>query len=114
VSINASTHFSDAVAFGLGAEYRLNPQWTLSAGISYAGSPVHDKDRNPSLPFDRQIRYGGGVRYAWRDDVTVAFSYEFLDLGDADVNTTFGGGTLEGDFDPNHAHFLALTVSKRF
>ena len=33
------------------------------------------------LPFDRQIRYGTGVRYEFDETTTVGLSYEYLDLG---------------------------------
>jgi long-chain fatty acid transport protein len=113
-TIEASTHFKDTVALGFGAEYEVNPEWTLAAGISWASSPVSNKDRHPSLPFDYQVRYGAGFRYQWREDVTAALSYEFLDLGEAETNRTFAGGRLAGKYDPNYAHFIAFTLRKKF
>ena len=115
VRLDLITHFSDTYAYGFGAEYELDPEWTLMAGYSYASSPVRGKNRNPSLPFDRQIRYAAGVRHAWNETMEVAFSYEYLDFGNGRTNQTLGGGdTLQGEYDTNHAHFFALTLNKRF
>ena len=112
--LDLKTHFTDTYAYGVGAEYELDPEWTLLAGYSYASSPVRGKNRNPSLPFDRQIRYAAGVRHAWNETTEVAFSYEYLDFGKSRINETLGGGTLQGDYDTNHAQFFALTLNKRF
>ncbi len=113
-TVNANIHFKDVTVGGIGGEYRLDDAWTLQAGVSYAGSPVGGKDRSPALPFDRQIRYATGVRYEWSESLTLAFSYQFLDLGSNNVNLQGFGGTLKGDFDPSHAHFFVFTGRKKF
>ncbi len=118
-SVDLNAHFRDTIAYGIGSEYRLSPLWTLMAGISYASSPVSNSNRSVALPLDRQVRYGLGVRHQWRDDVTLALSYEFLDLGDNKLSNTLTGGlaapgTVSGDYDPNHVHFIAFTINKHF
>ncbi len=66
------------------------------------------------MPFDRQIRYATGVRYEWSETLTLALSYEFADLGSNNTSVQGFGGTLKGDYDPNHAHFIAFTVRHKF
>ena len=113
-SLSPATHFSDTIGYGIAAEYRLSPDWTVSAGVSYASSPVRSRNRNAALPFDRQVRYGAGVRYGWSEDLILAFSYEYLDLGDNKLSNSLGGGTLSGDYSDNYAHFFVLSFSKAF
>ncbi len=118
-SVDLNAHFRDTIAYGIGSEYRLSPLWTLLAGISYASSPVSNSNRSVALPLDRQVRYGLGVRHQWRDDVTLALSYEYLDLGDNKLSNTLGGGdrdgqTVSGDYSPNHVQFIAFTINKHF
>lgn len=113
-TIQLTTRFQDIGIYGMAAEYELNPKWTLATGISYAGSPVKSRNRNVSLPFDRQVRYGAGVRYRWREDMTLALSYEYLDLGRSKINSPLAGGTLVGEYEPNRAQFIAFTMSKTF
>ena len=109
------TSFRDTYAYGFAAAYELSPIWTLQAGWSYASSPVRSSNRNPVLPFDRQIRYGTGVIYKWREDVDLALSYEYLDLGDSRFSFTMANGdVVAGDYDPNRVQFVALTLTKRF
>jgi long-chain fatty acid transport protein len=118
-AVDLNAHFRDTIAYGIAAEYRLSPLWTLSAGILYASSPVSNSNRSVALPLDRQVRYGLGVRHQWREDVTLALSYEYLDLGDNQLSNTLtggleAGGTVSGDYSPSHVQFIALTISKSF
>jgi long-chain fatty acid transport protein len=113
-AVELDTHFHDAIAYGIAAEYRLSSEWTVTGGISYASSPVSGGNRSAALPVDRQVRYGAGVRHRWREDVTLALSYEYLDLGDNELTNSVPGGTLSGDYSPNHVQFIALTVGKSF
>jgi long-chain fatty acid transport protein len=48
--------------------------------------------------------------------ISVGVAYEFLDLGDANVNLKGGPlqGDLKGDYDPNHIHFTAVNVIWKF
>ena len=118
-TVDLNAHFRDTIAYGIGAEYRLAPLWTLLAGISYASSPVSNSNRSVALPLDRQVRYGLGVRHQLREDVTLGLSYEYLDLGDNQVSNTLtgglaAGGTVSGDYSPNHVQFIAFTINKSF
>ena len=47
------------------------------------------------MPLDHQIRVGAGVQYEFNQDVTLGAAYEYLDLGDGNINQT--GGNLRGD-----------------
>ena len=114
-AVNLKTKFKDIWGYGLGVEYQLDPLWTLIAGWSYVSSPVSNSNRNAALPFDRQIRYGLGAKYKWREDVTVGFTYEFLDLGSNRINSTSAAaGTLSGKYHPSNVQFVALSFNKTF
>ena len=118
-AVDLDAHFRDTISYGIAAEYQFAPLWTLLAGISYASSPVSNSNRSVALPLDRQVRYGLGLRHEWREDVTLGLSYQYLDLGDAKVSNTLGGGlrageTVSGDYDPSHVHYIAFTINKSF
>ncbi len=115
VSPTFKTSFRDTVAWGAAARYQLTPQWTIQSGFSWASSPVSNSNRNPALPFDRQLRYAGGLVYRWSDVIDLGFSYQYLDLGDAKIRAPMkNGDVLSGKYDKNHAHFFALSFQKRF
>jgi long-chain fatty acid transport protein len=109
--------WDDAWHFALGAQYRLADPWLLSVGFAYDTDPVDDAENNtPDLALDRQIRYAAGLQYDWSTNITVGVAYEFLDLGDADVNLKGGPlqGDLKGNYDPNHIHFIAANLIWKF
>jgi long-chain fatty acid transport protein len=109
--------WNDAWHFALGAQYRIADPWLLSVGFAYDTDPVDNAENNtPDLALDRQIRYAAGLQYDWSADITVGVAYEFLDLGDANVNLKGGPlqGDLKGDYDPNHIHFIAVNLIWKF
>ncbi len=116
VGIQLPRNWHDVQAIGVGADFKLTEEWTLSTGYSYAGSPVHRRDRTPDLPIDRQIRFGVGIRYKWSPELELAFSFEHLDLGPAKIANTFAlpAGRLKGEYRDNQVQFYALTMSWTF
>ena len=44
----------------------------------------------PSLPIDRQLRYGTGIQYEINRDVTAGAAWEFMDAGPAPYSNTRG------------------------
>ncbi len=109
--------YDDTWHFALGAQYRIDEPWLFSIGAAYDSSPADSaKKRTPALPFDRQIRFGTGLQYELNSNVTLGTAYEYLDLGDANINRTGGilRGDLKGKYKKNHIHFIGLNVVWKF
>jgi long-chain fatty acid transport protein len=109
--------YDDTWHFALGAQYRITEPWLLSIGAAYDTSPVDSgKKRTPALPLDRQTRFGAGVQYELDQNLTLGAAYEYLDLGDGNINQTGGNlrGNLKGDYEKNHIHFIGLNVVWKF
>jgi long-chain fatty acid transport protein len=100
----------------VGAHYRLAEPTLLQVGFAYDTSPVTETNRSVALPVDRQIRLGIGVQYEVNDDYTLGFAYEFVSLGNADINQSANPlrGTVQGDYDQNSLNVFNLTVIRRF
>jgi long-chain fatty acid transport protein len=115
-STSVDANFQDTWHTALGARYRLNSMWAVSAGFAYDSSPVRNADRSIVLPLDRQYRYALGLTYDWRKNVTFGAAYEYMDAGSAPVNQT--GGTMKGDlkgrFKDDAFSILALNVNWKF
>ena len=104
--------YDDTWHFALGAQYRFAEGWLWSVGAAYDTSPTDDDTRTPDLPLDRQIRIGTGIQYDWYEDLTVGVAYEYLDLGEAEIDQAGGPlqGPLKGEYDPNVIHFFAANL----
>ncbi len=109
--------YDDTWHFAFGVQYRIAEPWLFSTGFAYDASPADSgKKRTSALPLDRQIRVGAGVQYEFNQDVTLGAAYEYLDLGDGNVDIIGGNlrGDLKGDYKKNRIHFIGLNVVWKF
>ena len=112
-SLEVNANFEDTWDYALGARYRPNHQWSVSAGFAYDSSPVSNSNRTVAMPLDRQYRFGAGVQYQVRKDLTLGGAYEYMDAGDAPVNQSGGPlrGDFKGDLDSSGFHFFVLNAN---
>jgi len=115
-STSVDANFQDTWHTALGARYRLNPLWSVSAGFAYDSSPVTNSNRSIILPLDRQYRYALGLQYDWRKNISFGAAYEYMDAGSAPVNQKGGllTGDLKGRFKDDAFHILALNMNWTF
>lgn len=108
--------YDDTWHFALGAQYRFADPWLWSFGVAYDTSPTDEDTRTPDLPLDRQIRIGTGMQFDWNEDVTLGAAYEYVDLGDAEIDQEGGPlqGPLKGEYDTNAIHFFAVNLIWKF
>jgi long-chain fatty acid transport protein len=108
--------FDDTFQAAVGAHYRLGEPTLLQVGFAYDTSPVTVANRSAALPVDRQIRLGVGVQYEVNSDYTIGFGYEYVNLGDADIDQSANPlkGTVQGDYEQNSLNVFNLTVIRRF
>jgi long-chain fatty acid transport protein len=111
-SLAVDLNYSDTIQIAFGAQYRLAQRWLFSAGFAYDSSPVSEANRGPSLPIDRQLRYGAGIQYQINDDLILGIANEVLDLGSAPYNTKRGplAGRVQGDFSCNIIDFMGINL----
>ncbi len=115
-STAVDANFDDTFQAAVGAHYRLAEPTLLQVGFAYDTSPTTEGNRSVALPVDRQIRLGVGVQYEANADYTIGFAYEFVSLGNADINQSANAvkGTVQGDYDQNSLNVFNLTVIRRF
>ncbi|MGH7906065.1 MAG: OmpP1/FadL family transporter [Candidatus Binataceae bacterium] len=109
-------NYSDTIHTAIGGQYRIGEKWVWSVGFAYDSSPVSEANRTPTLPLDRQLRYGTGIQYQMNEDVTVGVANEVLDAGAAPFNVRRGplAGRLQGDYSTNLLDFLAVNLIWKF
>ena len=115
-STTVNANFQDTWHAAFGARYRLDPQWSVSAGVAYDSSPVSNSDRTIALALDRQYRYAVGALYDWRKDVTLGVAFEYMNAGSAPVDQQGGPlrGDLKSDLKNDDIYFLALSMNWKF
>lgn len=106
----AQMGWRDTYGFNIGAHYRPADKWLVQAGFAYDTSPVSDGNRNAALPVDRQLRFATGVQYDLNERVNIGGAFEFVDLGDAKIDSR----QLTGDYEDNQVFFFGLNLSYKF
>lgn len=99
--------FHDTWNLGAGAHYQVAEAWTLQAGLNYDSSPVSKSDRTAAFPIDRQFRYAIGARYDWSEFTRLGASFEYVDLGEAQIRNS----RVRGSYTENDLYVLTLNVA---
>jgi long-chain fatty acid transport protein len=105
------THFDDTYKLAGGIHYRPSQPWLLMTGVAYDSNPVDAKNRQASLPLDRQLRYAVGTQYQWSERLSLGGNFEYIDLGKAKINND---NLLKGDFKKNEIFFVGLNANWKF
>ncbi|RXE49389.1 OmpP1/FadL family transporter [Chromohalobacter israelensis] len=114
-------NWDDTWAFSVGANYQLNRQWLLRAGLGIDESPVPDSEhRTPRVPdADRRWATLGATWMPTSNlGVTAGYMHVFGDDGDIDQNATptnenASRGNLSGTYEVE-ADVFALSMDYRF
>ncbi|PTS84339.1 Long-chain fatty acid transport protein [Pseudomonas sp. HMWF032] len=108
-SISEPQNWHDTWAHAVGAAYKLNPQWTLRAGLAVDQSPTNNVDRSPRIPTGDRTIFSLGTAWSPNDDVTIDLAYSYLMEDDAHIERDDYRATYK-----NTAHGLGAQVTYRF
>ena len=96
----------------IGADYRLNEQWTLRGGLAYEQTPTVDAHRDPRIPDGSRRWIALGVGYTASDTLRFDAGFVHLFVSDGRINDT------SATFDNLTGHFESygnlLGVSGQF
>lgn len=96
---------------GLGGQFIVIPALMLQAGVSYDSSPTNSEKRTPNLPMDRQVRAGAGAVFTLNSLAQLAFSYEYINFGKAEIDNTSLDGTFAGSYKKNFANVMQASIN---
>lgn len=105
--------------YGLGANYRVNPQTKLRFGVALDKTPTNDTFRTPRLPDQDRTWLALGVQYKPSKQGTLEFAYahEFIKNASVDVSIPVTAPTpatnLRGTF-KNKADIFSIQYSHAF
>jgi len=89
--------YDDGWFFSVGGEYRINPTWTVRAGIGYEISPIDVDVRTTRLPDTDRIWLSLGASYNWSDQLSFDVAYSHLfSVGNTDIRLEPGNPTFPG------------------
>lgn len=108
-SISEPQNWHDTWAHAVGAAYKLNPQWTLRAGLAVDQSPTNNVDRSPRIPTGDRTILSLGTAWSPNDDMTIDLAYSYLMEDDTDIERGDYRATYK-----NTAHGLGTQVTYRF
>ncbi|MCB8820867.1 OmpP1/FadL family transporter [Microvirga rosea] len=87
--------YKDGWFFSVGGEYRINPAWTVRAGLGYEISPIELETRSPRLPDTDRVWLSVGTTYNWSDQLSFDLAYTHIfSVGNTDINLAPGNPTF--------------------
>jgi long-chain fatty acid transport protein len=108
--------YKDTWHVALGAQFRATPDWELSAGLAYDGSPVDDQDRTIDFAVGETYRLGVGAQRWVGDSIRLGGAYELGWSGDLPMDQYLGTGVyrVSGESSKTALHFFALSLEWNF
>jgi long-chain fatty acid transport protein len=97
----------------LGAEFKLNENVTLRAGLAFDETPTHIETRTPRMPDDDRIWYSMGGSWKATEALEISFGYTRIEVDSAPLDISAGGSRLVGPFD-GHADLYGLSAQYKF
>jgi len=93
----------------IGADYHLDNQWTLRAGVAYDETPTVDAHRDPRIPDGSRKWISFGIGYKASDTMKFDLGYAHLFVEDGHVNDTSATfDSLVGHFE-SYGNLLAVS-----
>ena len=80
-------NWRDTNFYAIGANYKIDHQWTWRLGLAYDQSAVSYKDRTPRIPDSDRTWYSTGLNYKYNDKLTFDLSYTYISADKAKMNT---------------------------
>jgi len=114
-SLVKNMNYNDTWHGAIGVQYRLDPKWILSCGISYDTSAVDDVNRTVTVPMGEVWQLGLGATHILNPSTSVNFAYSFGWMGDMPVNQYRGplAGTVQGSYKNANCSVFSVSMSKR-
>lgn len=80
-------NYRDGWFYSLGGEYKLDPAWTLRAGVAFERTPISDDVRTTRIPDNDRMWYSVGASYkpASIKGLNIDLGYSFIDVKNASI-----------------------------
>ena len=107
-------NWDDTWFFSLGADYKLNSQWTVRGGVAYDQGPVENQYRMAVSPDTDRVWFSGGASYKYTDNLTFDFGATYIKgVGDTDLYDKVGGEKM-GEFKSLDSYIFSAQMQYLF
>ncbi len=114
-SLTTNLNYDDTWQIGAGMQYKVSPEFLLSAGFAYDSSMLSDGNRTVSAPVASQYRYAFGGQYQWTEHVRTGLAYEFFWEGKMPLSQSRQTGTtVSGQFTQTLVNFFSINLAYVF
>ncbi len=80
-------NWRDTNFYAIGANYKIDHQWTWRLGLAYDQSAVSYEDRTPRIPDSSRMWYSTGLTYQYNDKLSFDFAYTYISADKAKMDT---------------------------
>lgn len=107
-------NWDDTWFFSVGADYKLNGQWTIRGGVAYDQGPVENQYRMAVIPDTDRVWFSGGASYKYTDNLTFDFGATYIKgVGDTDLYDMVGGKKI-GEFKSLDSYIFSAQMQYLF
>ena len=112
--VSPSEHkWDDTWLFSLGADYRLNNEWTVRGGIAYETGAIDAQYRTATIPDADRVWFTAGATYNYSKELQFDFGAAYL-RGVGNKQLFQDHETYVGEYDSIDAFILGAQVQYRF
>ena len=109
-----TNNWDDTWFFSVGADYKLNGQWTVRGGVAYDQGPVENQYRMAVIPDTDRVWFSGGASYKYTDNLTFDFGATYIKgVGDTDLYNEVGGKKI-GEFKSLDSYIFSAQMQYLF
>lgn len=113
-NIPVENNWDDTWFFSVGADYKLNGQWTIRGGVAYDQGPVENQYRMAVIPDTDRVWFSGGASYKYTDNLTFDFGATYIKgVGDTDLYDKVGGKKI-GEFKSLDSYIFSAQMQYLF
>ncbi len=113
---NVKESWRDTNFYAIGANYKIDHQWTWRLGLAYDQSAVRYAHRTPRIPDSDRIWYSTGLSYKYNDKLTFDLAYTYISAHEARMNTKAtgnNGANASADF-TNSVQMFGFSLNYNF
>lgn len=113
-NVLVENNWDDTWFFSVGADYKLNGQWTVRGGVAYDQGPVENQYRMAVIPDTDRVWFSGGASYKYTDNLTFDFGATYIKgVGDTDLYDKVGS-TKIGEFKSLDSYIFSAQMQYLF